>query len=985
MFRGVVFLAISLLSHSGLCAEVSSKNLYDALHSLAFLSSGVINQKDDRYIAHNQPCLYLEPENVTAAEYAWATTGSCDLLYKSDGSSNTSSQCLSIGPILNGTDLPGADMFQVVYPAGTQASTCANKCCATDSCYAWTFAPSAPSAFGSCIQGKPCCYLKGEGSSPSPNPTLQSGTVTREPFRGVAPPLGIRSSVPLGGIACGTVELRANGQFTAWTIQNQSPAGGAKLSIQPTTFMAVGVDSDWRVAQTTPPSGLAGVAGLRYQGNPPVSRLDVLDPTLPAEISLFAYSSLVPGDMNASHIPAVKFTEAVRNTAPVEKFVTFLFQLGLTINVDTTRPGTAYASHNISSPSKCATSCVADTQCSHWRIRASTPSLCEFMKYDPQNPPFNSYESGTFSGLRYQWSIDTNTSSLTVNFPGSGPMHGNITIAITEASNATVFEYTATNPGDGVNARGFHPFNPSHPYGGVGVMGTLPPGANATFTIVMTYFFPYRNYLAEKLGNYYNNKYANSMDVVKDVANSDFVGNVQRLHRAFTESSLPDWMSDSLLASLHHIRSAAWFADGRWRQWEAYDCVNVDSVHNDGERHIPYIMLFPEAVVSKLNAWAKYQLPNGMIQEQLACGCMGGIDPNFEYGCGRVMSDVSSMFVMYVYELYRWWPQGPDVLKSLYQNVKRAAQWHISVSTANGLPAHLITTYDILELERYDASTYSNVFHMMTMKAMLTLSKAMGDTEFVATAQAALDRATLANEQLMWNNTNQFYRAYTGGENAVFSDSFYAQVLAYTGGMGTLVNASRLQSHLQYEERTNFSPFGLIALTGRFSGNTVTERDVWMMSPPNHATLMLRLGMSTTEALTQASLSYIQVRDVQRDLWATAGIIFGNYGSVPGNAQCTSHYGYHMTLWHTMLALSGQDLSLPDGFLRFAPVTGTPFSYPVMAPGGVVGMISQSGNTFTFEMLSGSLTVNELSVGGKKYPANGNPIVLTPGTVLKWS
>ena len=46
-----------------------------------------------------------------------------------------------------------------------------------------------------------------------------------------------------------------------------------------------------------------------------------------------------------------------------------------------------------------------------------------------------------------------------------------------------------------------------------------------------------------------------------------------------------------------------------------------DSVHNDGERHIPYITIFPNSTINKLYAWAKFQLSNGMIQEQLRCGC----------------------------------------------------------------------------------------------------------------------------------------------------------------------------------------------------------------------------------------------------------------------------------------------------------------------------------------------------------------------------
>jgi non-lysosomal glucosylceramidase len=48
-----------------------------------------------------------------------------------------------------------------------------------------------------------------------------------------------------------------------------------------------------------------------------------------------------------------------------------------------------------------------------------------------------------------------------------------------------------------------------------------------------------------------------------------------------------------------------WLADGRWRQWESFSCVNVDSVHNDGERHIPYLMLLGgNGTESKMRAWA---------------------------------------------------------------------------------------------------------------------------------------------------------------------------------------------------------------------------------------------------------------------------------------------------------------------------------------------------------------------------------------------
>ena len=68
------------------------------------------------------------------------------------------------------------------------------------------------------------------------------------------------------------------------------------------------------------------------------------------------------------------------------------------------------------------------------------------------------------------------------------------------------------------------------------------------------------------------------------------------------------WLGDVLINSLSHTRDLMWFEHcpgchvsqdprvngtataaegGFWRQFEAYDCPDFDSIHNDGERHIP--------------------------------------------------------------------------------------------------------------------------------------------------------------------------------------------------------------------------------------------------------------------------------------------------------------------------------------------------------------------------------------------------------------
>merc|ERR1712070_366515 len=172
----------------------------------------------------------------------------------------------------------------------------------------------------------------------------------------------------------------------------------------------------------------------------------------------------------------------------------------------------------------------------------------------------------------------------------------------------------------------------------------------------LAWFFPARDYMDKTIGNFYATQFEDSAQAGQELLAdlSTTVQDIVQFQRPLFESSLPEWLSDTLLNSMSHLRSAWLQSDGKWRQWEAYDCVNVDSIHNDGERHIPYIMFMPETTRNKMRAWGATQQANGMLPEQLACGCMGAVDPGLDRGCGRVMSDVSSMYVVYLLELYKW-------------------------------------------------------------------------------------------------------------------------------------------------------------------------------------------------------------------------------------------------------------------------------------------------------------------------------------------
>ena len=96
------------------------------------------------------------------------------------------------------------------------------------------------------------------------------------------------------------------------------------------------------------------------------------------------------------------------------------------------------------------------------------------------------------------------------------------------------------------------------------------------------------------------------------------------------------------------------------------------------------------------------------------------------------MSDVSSMFIVYLLELHQWHlnpTRVQQVLKDLWPNAKSAAQWHLDRANETGLPQYLVTTYDVLGLAAYPYSSYSSAFHLLAMKAAEKLALIMGECE----------------------------------------------------------------------------------------------------------------------------------------------------------------------------------------------------------------------------------------------------------------
>ena len=142
-----------------------------------------------------------------------------------------------------------------------------------------------------CVSGTFCCWLKSAVPTPITNQDYcTSGIAGRKDTR--HPPAGMRSAVPLGGMGTGSFELRADGTFHEWTIENQSPGGSAKLNKGALDLAVFGVrvasegSSTSSLLRVHPPHGYPGVAALSYSGAFPVAKLS------PGNITFVKYFAL---------------------------------------------------------------------------------------------------------------------------------------------------------------------------------------------------------------------------------------------------------------------------------------------------------------------------------------------------------------------------------------------------------------------------------------------------------------------------------------------------------------------------------------------------------------------------------------------------------------------------------------------------------------------------------------------------------------------
>lgn len=373
-------------------------------------------------------------------------------------------------------------------------------------------------------------------------------------------------SMPLGGIGGGNVQINGKAQLQSWQIfNNYDPL------ILPHTFFAVrvalpaqpvdkragpGTQPMVRAIQTERVGPFLSMKSLTFRGQYPFGWFEFKEPNLPIEVSLEAFSPLIPMDTKNSAIPCAVFNITAKNNSDHPFDVGFLASQQNAVGYRTP------ANKTVRGP-------------------ANLPGI--------DGRKFDSYGGNRNKIIRLK---DMMILHMTSDSFRESPGYGDMALAV-QGGNITAvaswkdLKQLAEDFADDGKLTGPEEAGPSPAGqtvdGALASIVNIAPGQKTTVTFLLTWHFPNGTTGAltsrpprEKkwfcAGRMYANWWSNSVEVVDYLSKNldELTHQTRTFHDALYETNLPYWMLDRIISQVACIKSQTcfWDKDGYFGGWE---------------------------------------------------------------------------------------------------------------------------------------------------------------------------------------------------------------------------------------------------------------------------------------------------------------------------------------------------------------------------------------------------------------------------------
>lgn len=765
---------------------------------------------------------------------------------------------------------------------------------------------------------------------------------------------------PLGGIGTGTVSLGARGELRDWEIFNR-PAKGVNLH---NTYFALRIRPEGgkptaRVLQAAlqPPydqshgfepqtgAGLPHFRSTTFYGEYPLARIDFHDDALPVQVSLDAFTPLVPLDPERSGIPCAIFTYTVTNTGSVPLDVTIAGSVFNPIGHDSFDPTNQNRRHSIGRTIN---------------YRRDAPGIHGvFMTAEGIAP--DALEFGTLA-----LTTDADNATIKPAFLRAGWWDW-------------LREYWADLLDDGrLDDLGYTTSADYPDTAAVGAYTTLAPGASTSMRFVLTWHFPNRinswdQADAAHIRNHYAVRFADAWAVADYVLRerAELEAETRRFHDALFESTLPPEVVDAISANIVPIRSntSFWLEDGRFMAWEGcFDnagCCHGTCTHVWSYAYtVAYLFPSLEREMRRIELNVETDSDGFM-----AFRTERTFNPTPIWVVNNDRNPAVDGQMGTIIRTYREWQLSGDTdwLRSVWGSVKRALayadlQWDADHDTL--LDGRQHNTYDI---SFYGVNPLCSVYYLAALRATAAMARVMGEAEFADKCEAVFAVSSRLADERMWNGEYYVQRMddidaypYQHGLGCL-SDQLLGQAHAELLGMGDLLPRERVRSALRSIYRHNFrrgfadhinmqrtfvlnDESGLILCTWPHGGEPrypfPYSDEVWTGIEYHVAAHLIAVG-NVAEGLSLVQAVRARHDGVRRSPW--------------NEVECGHHYARSMSSWMLLLALTGLRVDPARREMRFHPVHPGESFRTIWSNGQAWGTLARDGGNIQLETLGGSL------------------------------
>ncbi|MFA6449386.1 MAG: GH116 family glycosyl-hydrolase [bacterium] len=728
-------------------------------------------------------------------------------------------------------------------------------------------------------------------------------------FAFIAKP-GQLNGVPLGGIGTGSLEILPDGRFANITINNNH-SQSERVTFATGSLFAVNIEqnsaSSSYLLQTDSQLNLAGISqdpqrlllpqdSVTYDGLYPKMNVDYIIPDSQIKLSMTGFSPVVPGNIEASGMPAAVFSFEISNPS----------QSGANVSI-------AFSWEN---------------------LNGTTKQLNRAGRYPAKlirTGPADSISGISFGYLKKTAESYWGTYVTLVDCPADGNT-GAMMWAPDTAEGFAGFWKTFAN-GGALSAE-IDP-EPEAYSGALSCRISLKPGETREIAFSLSWYFP--DYFSGSsiegvnMGNFYATQWSGAAPIAQTALakRRDLLGAVDAWHKPILDSNLPEWLKQMLINNLYVFTTNTLHAkDGKYSIMETPGGPMMGTLDQGFYSSIATMLFFPELEKTEINLFADTQHHEdaGRIYHDLG---RARFDKPSAGTTDKKWTDLNPKFALMAYRNYLWTGNREEIAK-LYPKLKQVMAFTFGQDDDGDLLPDQngrSTTYD--DWAFYGANSYASGIYLASMAAYSEIAAAMNDPVESEKYGSLLPRASKSFEDKLWDDKDNFFILYNdtalpdggdrpdimrGSHDGQLAGQWYADFLA----LGKLFPQERIDSAIKYIGKLNQKEFGVakgLMTDGSPIPNPPSEN--WWSESENgwphyeichYASLAIMNGFANA-GLDSVSRVYKNIHEVNQLPWNQP---------LRWDLSKNEPYGWgadrYMTspgVWHVLLALEGFNINLP--------------------------------------------------------------------------